>query len=141
AAFDVPIQVILRICHSTGLRIGEVLALEWSDVDFERCTVRVVHKPGRFEAKTPKGYRQVRAPSLVRWLDEYRRTLRFRRPTDPVCQRDPVRGAAWGRNSSRVHKRLKRVYERAGVLGKRPTHSLRHTLATDLAEAGVPVGV
>ena len=30
------IQPILQVLHSTGMRIGECLALEWNDIDFEK---------------------------------------------------------------------------------------------------------
>ena len=33
AKFDVPCLVVLRICHATGLRLGEALNLTWSDID------------------------------------------------------------------------------------------------------------
>ena len=40
AAFG-QLQTIIRIAAHTGLRRGEICALRWSDVDFERMTVTV----------------------------------------------------------------------------------------------------
>ncbi len=45
AEFDVPIRVVLRICHATGMRLGEVLNLTGSDVDFEGGSISVTAKP------------------------------------------------------------------------------------------------
>jgi integrase len=44
AEFDVPVRVILRICHATGPRLGEVLNLTWADVDFEGGSINVTAK-------------------------------------------------------------------------------------------------
>ena len=54
---------------------------------------------------------------------------------------DLARGKPWNPNSSRVHTRLRRAYARAGVSGKKPTHGLRHTLASDLVQSGAPIHV
>jgi len=37
---------MITIAYCCGLRLGEILHLTWSDVDFERQLVRVVRKPG-----------------------------------------------------------------------------------------------
>ena len=80
------------------------------------------------------------SPALVSWLADYWATLGFHRGGRSDLPEGPVRGTGWG-PSGWVHRRLARMYERAGVKGKRPTHALRHTLATDRAEAAVRVSV
>ena len=57
---------------------------------------------------------------------------------DRVAQMDEREGKPW---TGRIHERLRAVYDRAGVVGKKPTHSLRHTLASDLVQSGVPIHV
>lgn len=132
AALDLPVQVVLRVCYGTGMRISEVVALTWRDVDFDRGTITVRR------SKTVAGTgRVIRAQALVSWLRDYRRTLRFR-DAAPVCQMDLATGKAW---THRIHARVADVFARAGVEGRQKTHALRHTLATDLADAGVPVHV
>lgn len=129
--------VILRTCHATGLRLGEVLSLTWADVDFAEGSIGVTPKPW-WQPKTAAAIRTVYAPELVRWLEGYRETLRHRAPGDRVAQMDSRTGRGW---THRVHECLAWVYKRAGVEGKRPTHSLRHTVATELVQAGVPIHV
>jgi len=137
AQFDVPAMVVLRICHGTGLRLGEVLNLTWSDVSAENGSISVTAKPW-WQPKTNAAIRSVYAPTLVQWLVQYRETLRHDGPDDRVCQMDSHKGKPW---SKRVHERLRRVYDRAGIEGKKPTHSLRHTVASDLVQSGAPIHV
>lgn len=139
ASVDLPAQAILRICEGTGFRLGEVLNLWWGDIDFERGTVSVTVKPA-WAPKTPESVRTVKAPRLVVWLEAYRRTLLHRGLRDPVCQQDRTRGTPWNYpRSTRVCARMRAVYRRAGVEGKKGTHSMRHALAGDLVRAGVPI--
>ena len=137
AEFDVPVRVVLRICHATGMRLGEVLNLTWSDVDFEEGEISVTAKPW-WQPKTDAAIRSVYAPDLVAWLAEYRKTLRHGGADDRVCQQDTKEGKPWGH---RIHERLRTVYERAGITGKKPTHSLRHTMASDLVQSVAPIHV
>jgi integrase len=139
ARWDMPAEVILRVCRGTGFRLGEALSLTWGDIDFERGTLSVRPHEG-FTPKTPAALRTVAAPELCRWLGEWRRTLGCRGSADLVCPRDPLRGGDWNYPAStRVCARLRAIYRRAGVTGKRLTHSLRHALARDLVASGAPI--
>ncbi len=117
--FDVPVRVVLRICYGTGFRLGEVLNLIWSDVEFDESEISITPKPW-WQPKTDAAIRTVFAPELTEWLGEYRRTLRHAGVRDRICQQDEKSGKPWGH---RIHERLRRVYERAGISGKKPTHS------------------
>lgn len=134
---DPAVYVILRICDATGFRIKEALNLRWSDVSFEAGSLKVCAKEN-WSAKTPNAYRVVEAPQLVTWLATYRMdTLRFRAPTDYVCQQRPHLGAPWNPRSNRVYARIRKVFDRAGLGGRcKTTHRFRHTLATRALQAG-----
>ena len=61
------------ILYYTGLRIGELLALEYADIDFEGCTLNISksyqHISGRdvvTPPKTPKSIRTVSIPEFLR---------------------------------------------------------------------------
>ncbi len=135
--FDVPVRIVLRICYGTGFRLGEVLNLIWSDVDFDEGEISITPKPW-WQPKTDAAIRTVYATELTEWLGEYRKTLRHAGVRDRICQQDEKSGKPWGH---RIHERLRRVYERAGISGKKPTHSLRHTMASDLVQSGAPIHV
>src|SRR5262249_34869593 len=72
--------VLLAI--STGMRRGEVLALRWKNVDFERGTVRVVESleqikgKGNIRFKAPKSerHRAITVPAFA--IDELRKLKR-----------------------------------------------------------------
>ncbi len=51
---------------------------------------------------------------------------------------DQTEGTAW---TGRIHERLRAVYDRVGVIDKKPTHALRRTLASDLVLSGAPIYV
>lgn len=139
AALDLPVLVVLKVCEGTGFRLDEALHLWWRDVDPEHGTVTVSAKPG-WEPKTAESVRTVKARPLTAWLADYRRTLLYRGPHDPVCQQDRVRGKPWSYpRSGRIFARLRAVYARAGVEDRPLTHSMRHTLASDLVAAGAPI--
>ena len=39
-----PYKTMVMVAQCTGLRVSEILALEWQDIDFERLTMRVTRK-------------------------------------------------------------------------------------------------
>lgn len=90
--------VVLKVAHGTGLRLGEILNLTWSDVDFAEGAISVRPKPW-WEPKTAAAIRTVYAPEFVHWLEGYRETLRDRGPLDRVAQMDARTGRP-GRTAS-----------------------------------------
>lgn len=120
---------ILELLYATGIRVGELAALDIDDLDEERRVVRVFGK-GRKERVVPYGVPA--SDALRRWLRVGRPELRNER-SGPAL----VLGARGGRIDQRavrtvVHTRLDPV-EGAPDLGP---HGLRHTAATHLLEGG-----
>ncbi len=69
-AADGPLEAILTLAVTTGMRKGELLALHWSDVDLERGTLRVVgtmqrHRDGKLAVSPPKTARSRRQVELT----------------------------------------------------------------------------
>jgi len=117
-------RAILMTAYGAGLRIGEVLALEVSDIDSKRMLIRV--KDGK-----TGGRFSVMGGRLLAVLREY---WKHYRPTGPLLfpGRDPNRTLT----RAAVCKVFKKVV--AEVLpGQRVTpHTLRHAFATHLVDAG-----
>src|SRR5207249_7749357 len=73
AARGDPLEGLWLLALSTGLRRGELLALRWTDIDFEREELRVTKALQRIkgkgiatvETKTPRGRRTVVLPSMA----------------------------------------------------------------------------
>lgn len=65
--------------HYSGLRKGELLALQWSDIDFENCTVSVTKAAtvvnGEQICKEPKTKTSRREVSIPKFLTERLHTL------------------------------------------------------------------
>ncbi len=155
----------VAVAVSTGLRLGEILALKWSDVDLKKGTLIVRHtleEVGttlRLKAPKTKGSRRTVPlhPDTVQILKEHRRrqnALRLRlgwrwedqdlvfpdtTPTSNYVVAEPKDFPA-GR--PRSPKALQHVFRREmralGYEGLR-FHDLRHTHITHLLHAGVNV--
>lgn len=67
-------RIMLAILLTTGIRFGELTALEWEDVDFEAGSIRI-HKSqvkGKvYNTKTNKERTLPLAPAVAAWLKEY----------------------------------------------------------------------
>lgn len=120
---------ILEVFYSSGMRLSELSGLNLADVDLLSDQVKVRGK-GRKERIVPLGSRAVQA--LRRWMP-----LRSELTTRPGTERRAVfvnlRG---GRLSARgVQRAMHQLFETIGADELR-VHSLRHTFATHLLDAG-----
>jgi integrase len=59
------LKALVVLLYLTGLRIGEALALKWSDVDFEQSKLYVRRSVWHRKEQTPKSRRSVRAKHLL----------------------------------------------------------------------------
>jgi integrase len=123
---------------STGMRLGEVLALSWNDLDLENriCHVRrsLTRMPeGKTEFKLPKSGKSREVVIPVGTADELRR-LRLERnayeSNDVICQ--SIKGTPENPNTFGVA--FHRFVTRIGLNCR--FHDLRHTFATQLLEKG-----
>jgi integrase/recombinase XerC len=120
---------MLELLYATGVRVGELVALDVDDVDRGRNVVRVLGK-GRKERTVPFGLPAARA--LDTWLGHGRPALMA-----PGAGPALFLGARGGRIDQRavrtvVHRRIADV---PGAPDIGP-HGLRHTAATHLLEGG-----
>jgi integrase len=130
-----------------GFRRGEVLALSWDSIDFERSTVRVarsLNPDGSFsEPKTARGRRAVGLPpfafAALRSLKVIQNQERL--AAGPAYDdrglvfADPL-GGAW--KPASISTLFHAICKRAGI-GHVRFHDLRHTAASLLIERGVPI--
>lgn len=143
--------VALKTAAYTGMRIGEVLALRWSDIDFENATIRVAHslsystKDKRYSLDGTKNKR-VRhvtiSDDLVQTLKWYKMQWMFlmqkvRNEPEPSFV-NLVFLTVEGKPKHRSYLRHwhKRVLREKGLPEDFRIHDLRHTHATLLLELG-----
>jgi integrase/recombinase XerC len=122
-------RAILELLYAAGLRVSELVGLDWTDVDLPGRVVRVMGK-GSKERMVPFG--RPAAESLRRWLEVWE-TVRA-----PGEDEAPVfLNHQGGRLTDRSVRRVidKWVDAAAVARGVHP-HTLRHTFATHLLEGG-----
>ncbi len=130
----------------TGLRIGELQALDWRSIDFVHARVRVRRTYDR-KTKTytkPKSRRSERAVPmpdevagcLLRLLSEYHPDVVEPDPTALVFAH-PVTGDPLGHRL--IYERLRAALKTAGLDELFAWHNLRHSYGTALAGQGVPM--
>jgi integrase len=128
-------KFIIIGCH-TGLRLSELLNLEFADVDFIRRILRVRNKPQLgFHVKN---YQERHIPLSAEALEAVA-ALRLRKHPDS----DFVFHKSDGRRWTAIHDSFRSVVAQAGLKAEPPfnvtPHTLRHTFGSWLAQAGVPL--
>ena len=116
-------QLALRVLEQTGMRVGEVCALEWGDVD--RANLRLRVRVG----KTNAARRWVPVPE---WLMEELEA------TCPPDDRTETRRVFQGANRQVIGTAMRRACQTAGIAIYGP-HSLRHRYVSVKLREGVPI--
>lgn len=136
-----PYHTMVLIAACLGLRVSEIIGLQWRDFDWENLTVMVqrsvVH--GRVgDTKTEASFRPLPVDTrLMVPLQELRNRNSYTR------QEDFVFANAMGRprwQESILHRQLKPAAVRAGI-GKIGWHTFRHTYSTLLRSVGTDIKV
>jgi integrase/recombinase XerD len=124
-------RAFLELLYSTGLRIGEAVALTVHDIDLEAGLLKVQSGKGGKSRVVPIG------KEATKWLREYLTKIRPRPNRLAPHERSlflTYQGTAFTRHTIEV---MIRQYARAGKINKQVTcHTIRHTCATHLLEAG-----
>jgi integrase len=153
-AAEFRIGVLVTVAATTGLRQGELIGLSWDDIDWSAGTLTVRRSMARawgntFELSPPKTGRSRRTVNLASVTGDALR--REQREQDTARE---AAGTAWqdtdrlvftdaiGRPlyATAVHRAFHELLRAAG-LPRIPFHGLRHSTATALLSAGVPLRV
>jgi integrase/recombinase XerD len=122
-----PDRLLVRTTYACGLRIGEVVRLRVADIDSGRGILLVRQGKGRKDRLVPL------SPQLLTELRDYWRRCR---PRDWLF---PAPGRQTHRSISALGRRVTRVVRALGWQKHVSLHTLRHSYATHLLEAGVDV--
>jgi len=119
-------RTILLLLLNSGLRISELCALRLSDVELTERKGKVIVRAGKGAKRREIPLNQPARQALRVWLEV--------RPETGEALFLGKRGEAL--TPAGIHRRLADLARRAGVEGLSP-HTLRHTFAKNLVDAGV----
>ena len=124
-------RAILELLYAAGLRVSELVGLDWRAIDLSARVLRVVGK-GRKERMVPFG--RPAADALRAWLEVWEsvRAGKGGEDDEPVFLNN-LGGRLTDRSVRRV---IDRWVEQAAVARGVHPHTLRHTFATHLLENG-----
>lgn len=122
-------KAILELLYSTGVRVSELVGLNTEDFDAARGLVRVRGK-GRKERIVPVGEKAL--ASLGAYMGERKRHIAGQDFPEPVF----INRFGKRLTDRSVRRILDRYVAAAGLMKKLGPHSLRHSFATHLMEAG-----
>lgn len=133
-AFSSRNKAILELMYATGLRISEVISLEFKNVDYDECIIRVMGK-GSKERIVPVNDYAIKY--LKEYIDNYRLEL----------VKNEINNYIFLNNHGRMLTRqgiFKMIKNYAALKNIKKTigpHTLRHTFATHLLENGADLRV
>ena len=141
------IEALLWFVTWTGVRVGEALALRWSDVDLNRATATI--RSGAVGSdRTKTG--TVRSVTLIPEVVERLRTWKRQQNRDRLLCGEGwantegyvfVTGSGLPMDAHNCRRDLQAILKAEKLPYARPWHSLRHGLAKRLLEQGMPLQV
>ena len=125
-------RALLLFALDTGARAGEQLALEWGDIDWHNSLIVFRRSSTRGQVGPTKSGRERKVPMTERLFEALRR-IKHLRGKLVFCRVDGKPLTLW-----QLHERLWGACRRAGLREIR-WHDLRHSFASQLVSAGVPL--
>lgn len=132
-------DIIILTALSTGMRLGEILALTWEQINFTDETINInaqVIRVSREYKRTPPKYNSVRTIPISK---ELQKTLLMQKLINH--NKDKVFSTNKGEyiNQNRVRAEFKARLEAAGLPHDIRFHDLRHTFATQMLQSGADI--
>ncbi|HEY0389909.1 MAG TPA: site-specific integrase [Gaiellales bacterium] len=116
-------RLLFRLLAETGMRVGEACDLEWQDVDFAGCRLRV---------------RRGKTAAAKRWVPLNDSLMMDLQAWTPPDDRTPERRVFQGLTRKAVGSAMRRACQAAGTAHYHP-HDLRHRWISLQVKRGVPI--
>jgi integrase/recombinase XerD len=120
-------RIFLQVAYGCGLRLSELIHLQVADIDSARMVIHV---------RLGKGGKDRLVPLSRRLLEELRAYWRVCRPRSWLFPGDKPDRPITGSN---MQRRFGKLIKRVGLTKHCSIHTLRHSYATHLLEAGVDI--
>ncbi len=143
AAVDPGYRPFFFMAYRTGARMGELLALEWADIDFRRKTLSITKtakdQAVRQSTKTYNNRTIDISDSLLEMLVDMKKADRETCFAAGIPQRHVFHRAGRLLSGQTLLRRLAQTCEKLGM-ARRTIHDIRHTTASILLSRNTPLG-
>lgn len=123
---------IIELLYGAGLRVSELASIKASDIDFNERTIRVMGK-GRKERIAPFNEEALR--SLNTYLEIRPNFAKEDKPSDIIF----LNKSGTPLNVRSIQRLTRFISLKAGIIRKTTPHTMRHSYATHLLEAGASI--
>lgn len=125
-------KAIMEILYSSGVRVSELVEMNEGDLDLNLGIIKVMGK-GRKERIVPIGSKAIEALNHYLETKKRRSKIPLSSSLNPPVFLNPRGGRLSTRSVARI---INRYVEQCGLLKNISPHSLRHTFATHMLDAG-----
>lgn len=125
-------KAIMEILYSSGVRVSELVEMNEGDLDLNLGIIKVMGK-GRKERIVPIGSKAIEALNHYLETKKRRSKIPLSSSLNPPVFLNPRGGRLSTRSVARI---INRYIEQCGLLKNISPHSLRHTFATHMLDAG-----
>jgi len=135
-------KAILETMYSAGLRVSEVVALNDGDIEFEEEMIRVRGKGRKERIGSLGSFAVVALKNYLRVRSQISSKARATKPTDKQNPREAatfVNKFATRLTTRSVGRMLEKYILQCGLDGRTSPHTLRHSFATHLLNAGADI--
>lgn len=126
-------RAMMELLYSTGLRRGELVALDIGDVDLERRVISIRRGKGGTARTVPVGAR------ALSWTSRYVETARVRTLTHALEPALFLSGRGRRVTAKSVTTRMRACLVAAGIQKSGSCHVFRHSCATLMHDAGADI--
>ncbi|MEI6093699.1 MAG: tyrosine-type recombinase/integrase [bacterium] len=123
---------IIELLYGAGLRVSELASIKIGDVNFEQRVVKILGK-GRKERLSP--FNQEACNTLKAYLDVRAQLINVDKPNEYIF----LNRSGNNLNVRSIQRLTKFISMKAGLLRNATPHTMRHSYATHLLEAGASI--
>jgi integrase/recombinase XerD len=128
ACVNIKHKVILALLYSCGLRVSELLNLQWSNIDRSRMIINIIAGKGK------KDRQVMLSPELIPLLEKYWNM--YKTKTYILSGQFSEKYSA-----KSVGEVIKQLAEKAGIKKRVWTHQMRHNCFTHMVENGTDINI
>ncbi|MEX2380666.1 MAG: tyrosine-type recombinase/integrase [Vicingaceae bacterium] len=120
-------KLILLLTYGAGLRVSEVVSLQWADIDFGEHKIHIKAAKGKKDRIVMLPY------NVVCYLEDFMSL----EGTEGYVFKGQIAGEPY--SSTSVQAVMRKAIKRSGIQKKATVHTLRHSFATHLLENGTDI--